>query len=649
MANYSLVINSKFQPFSFERYIQPYQMYGEAYKEVENALGELATKASVWEKLANEQTDKEAYDMYKSYADDLNAQADLLAKEGLNATSRRGMLNMRTRYGNEIVPLETAYNKRAKIAEEQRKARVSNPSIMYDRDFSTVSLMDIIRNPELSYTPISGNELYAKGAAAAKASSLRNISFGQSKVLGDQYWELTKRQGYSASQAAKFLADNNNIPELKDAIERIKAESGTDILSGIDKERAENYIIDGIMSGLTYGETRDFKTARDFEEPTSGGRGKGTSNQGGTSTPVKAGAGRISSGVEGQVSPDVLRVEGLRDTGSGAYSTTRLDRLNVPYQAAKKAFEEEGKLLEAEYNRYQEDLAAWEKEVEKNPKLRVPRAADTLGQPKPVKSGNVQRYEELKERMNKAEEALRKELSEVRKIESKYNHLGTTPYERILRGIELEKAQQKQQNNAVVLDIEPTQYDKARKGIANIYDNFTSKQVEGNVGLYELEDGKEKALSKTEGDSVLRNEDNPIALRINMGKSPKLVFVGGEDEDDKEYILKGSQKIDIINKNLKEVNDFLSDFTNIHKNEKQPISVKDRDFKVFKVGDYYGYVEYDPVKSTYTKYLGTLDENNTFIPLTVNTLEDEIAGAEVRDDALLQIAEMGLESLTYNK
>lgn len=44
-----------------------------------------------------------------------------------------------------------------------------------------------------------------------------------------------------------------------------------------------------------------------------------------------------------------------------------------------------------------------------------------------------------------------------------------------------------------------------------------------------------------------------------------------------------------------------------------------------------------------------MDENSTFIPLAVNTLEDEINGAEVRDDALLQIAEMGLKSLTYNK
>ena len=38
MANYELVIGSKFQPFSYERYIKPYQLYNEAYTEQENAL-----------------------------------------------------------------------------------------------------------------------------------------------------------------------------------------------------------------------------------------------------------------------------------------------------------------------------------------------------------------------------------------------------------------------------------------------------------------------------------------------------------------------------------------------------------------------------------------------------------------------------------
>ena len=98
MANYELVVNSKFQPFSFERYIQPYQIYGAAYKELENQYGELATKASVWEEMANEQTDPYAYKMYKTYANDLEEKAGQLAREGLNAASRRDMLNMRARY-----------------------------------------------------------------------------------------------------------------------------------------------------------------------------------------------------------------------------------------------------------------------------------------------------------------------------------------------------------------------------------------------------------------------------------------------------------------------------------------------------------------------------------------------------------------------
>ena len=58
MANYNLIVNSKFQPFSFERYIQPYQMYGEAYKEIENQYGELAAKAKDYAHHAGRKTIK---------------------------------------------------------------------------------------------------------------------------------------------------------------------------------------------------------------------------------------------------------------------------------------------------------------------------------------------------------------------------------------------------------------------------------------------------------------------------------------------------------------------------------------------------------------------------------------------------------------
>lgn len=258
MANYSLVVNSKFQPFSFERYIQPYQIYGQAYKEVENAYSELSQKADIWSKLANEQTDSKAYKLYKDYSDALKDKANELSREGLNAASRRELLNMKSRYSQDIVPIENAYNRRSKLAEEQRKLRATDPSIMFDRDFSVTSLNDLLDNPELSYTPVSGNELYKKGKEAAVAASSRMMNI--SSALQGQYWKI--RQGYGADAANKFLLDQSNIPELKDAINRIVSQSG---VTQENMSRAIDYTISGIMSGLNYDEK--YQNNRAYVDP----------------------------------------------------------------------------------------------------------------------------------------------------------------------------------------------------------------------------------------------------------------------------------------------------------------------------------------------------------------------------------------------
>lgn len=258
MANYSLVVNSKFQPFSFDRYLQPYQIYGQNYKEIEEQYTDLSTKAGIWDSLANEQTDPHTYKMYKTYANDLENQASQLASEGLNAVSRKNMLNMRARYSKEITPIEQAYNRRSKLAEEQRKLRAANPSIMFDRDFSSISLDDLLYNPELSYTSVSGDDLYKKGKEAAVSASSRMMNV--SPALQGQYWEI--RQGYGADAANKFLLNQSNIPELKDAINRIVSQSG---VTKENLSRAIDYTISGIMSGISYNER--YQANRGYIDP----------------------------------------------------------------------------------------------------------------------------------------------------------------------------------------------------------------------------------------------------------------------------------------------------------------------------------------------------------------------------------------------
>lgn len=258
MANYSLVVNSKFQPFSFDRYLQPYQIYGQNYKEIEEQYTDLSTKAGIWDGLANEQTDPHTYKMYKTYANDLENQASQLASEGLNAVSRKNMLNMRARYSKEIIPIEQAYNRKSKLAEEQRKLRAANPSIMFDRDFSSISLDDLLDNPELSYTSVSGDDLYKKGKEAAISASSRMMNV--SPALQGQYWKI--RQGYGADAANKFLLNQSNIPELKDAINRIVSQSG---VTKENLSRAIDYTISGIMSGISYNES--YQANRGYIDP----------------------------------------------------------------------------------------------------------------------------------------------------------------------------------------------------------------------------------------------------------------------------------------------------------------------------------------------------------------------------------------------
>ena len=229
MANYSLVINSQFKPFSYQEMLAPTLMATQAHQELENQYGELATKASVWEEMANEQTDPYAYKMYKTYANDLEEQAGQLAREGLNAASRRGLLNMRARYSKEITPIEQAYTARQKQAEEQQKALLQDPTLMLSRRASTTSLDDYIRNPQLGYDAYSGKLITAQAASAAGALSkeMRDNPRKWRSILGNSYYETMMQKGFSSDAVLQAIQNNPNAaPELMRIVEDAINSSG---------------------------------------------------------------------------------------------------------------------------------------------------------------------------------------------------------------------------------------------------------------------------------------------------------------------------------------------------------------------------------------------------------------------------------------
>lgn len=170
MANYSLVINSKFQPFSFERYMQPIMQYAQLYETQQAALDTLLEKSSEWERLANMSGSKESYNKYKSYSEDLRKAADDLATKGLTPNSRGELTKLRKGYYDNIRPIERAYERWQELEKEQRVFNANNNfNVRYDNDFTNgINLDDLVKNPMMSYTAIKGDDVMTKTSALAK-------------------------------------------------------------------------------------------------------------------------------------------------------------------------------------------------------------------------------------------------------------------------------------------------------------------------------------------------------------------------------------------------------------------------------------------------------------------------------------------------
>lgn len=180
MARY-VITGSKFKPFSYAELIQPIQLAEAAHQAVEDQYNELSTKANVWENIANEQNSPYTYNMYKTYADNLKYQADQLATSGLTPASRQGLNNMRTRYSQQIVPIEQGYAAKVRDIEAQKQAKLKDNTLMFDREAAFTNLDDYVRNPNLSYTAYSGQTLASQTSQMARnlAKELKEYKKGK--------------------------------------------------------------------------------------------------------------------------------------------------------------------------------------------------------------------------------------------------------------------------------------------------------------------------------------------------------------------------------------------------------------------------------------------------------------------------------------
>lgn len=223
MAGFAYTNSTNFRPFSYNEMLAPLLAYTEAHHKVEEEYGKLNTDANAIGALADETDDPKTYAKYKAYENSLREQADALAQNGLTPSSRKSLLDLKGRYASEITPIQDAITRRRKLGDTQMEARLKDPTLMFQRDLTTISpessLDRFLENSEYNYGDVYSGAMITK-QVSDMASHLANQLRGTSSGRLDDYTK-TFMQNYGLSVDEVLAAINN--PESPKASKALSA------------------------------------------------------------------------------------------------------------------------------------------------------------------------------------------------------------------------------------------------------------------------------------------------------------------------------------------------------------------------------------------------------------------------------------------
>lgn len=255
MADYSFVVSPTFNPFSMQEMLVPLSAYKDAFEKSEEQYDTLSQGADKFKYLSETLPEgSKARQIYEGYANDLRAQAEDLAHNGLTMGNRRALTSLKRRYQGEMGRILQA----DEAMREEKKLRQSlgaqDTSLLYAND--NLNIDDFLDGNNPNLYRISGNELYTRGAAAGKAASSRIFSAGDAgSTLNGYYRDYVQKLGYSPETIRKFYEDMSTIPELQMAADAILEERGVNQnLSGYNLRRARQSVINGMIDGAVYQE-----------------------------------------------------------------------------------------------------------------------------------------------------------------------------------------------------------------------------------------------------------------------------------------------------------------------------------------------------------------------------------------------------------
>lgn len=174
-------------------------MATQEYNAIEEGIAELGSKADLMRMYANEEPNSEWAKKYNEYANDLDKQAESLAKHGLNPASRQGLLNLKRAYNSSVSPIEEAAKARKEAYKYRDTIRAKDNTAMFKN--SILSLSDFMNGKEGDNTYISGKDIVSRTAA-------------QAQIAGTEIFNNAIAEGYNPDEAAnkvwEWMNDTGN-------------------------------------------------------------------------------------------------------------------------------------------------------------------------------------------------------------------------------------------------------------------------------------------------------------------------------------------------------------------------------------------------------------------------------------------------------
>lgn len=294
----TLVINGRFNPYSYEDYIKPLQQSTEQHQQVEAAYGELGAAADLWADIAMNEKDSEAAAMYSKYSDDLRKQADNLAMYGLNGNSRRELFNMKRRYASEIQPIENAYNARVEDIKLQRELSAKDPSLLWNSSASSASIDSYLHGNRPDYYSVSGDDMYKRAATGAKAINDMFVNAEERTAFNNAYFDLVERKGMPPEMALQMMYNSGSFGVFDRLMDTLHEGSNYNKLQDEGKAQIDARIMEGIAAGLSYDEKHNIQRNYPYEMALQNAYSKDLAN-------YKAALSAASAGASGQTGSSV--------------------------------------------------------------------------------------------------------------------------------------------------------------------------------------------------------------------------------------------------------------------------------------------------------------------------------------------------------